>query len=139
MPNNSTQLSANQFTMLVIDDETAIQKILTHFFKEKYQVITCNNGREALEWLYSGNLPDFIVADINMPVLDGLEFMNEIKESGLFYSIPLIFLSGVDNSETKIKCLEAGADDFIIKPFNPKELDARIKAIQRRINLNNLV
>src|SRR5215210_4971672 len=127
--------SSPALTLLVIDDETAIQKILTHFFKDKFDVVTCNNGKEALGWLYNGNFPDIIIADINMPVLNGMEFLKEIKQSGLYSNVPLLFLSGMDNSVTKISCLEAGADDFIIKPFNPRELQARMNSILRRTQL----
>lgn len=119
--------------LLVVDDETAIQKILTHYFKQTFTVVTCNNGREALNWLDSGNFPDFIVADVNMPVLNGMDFLREIRQSGLYSSVPLLFLSGSDSSDTKISCLEAGADDFIIKPFNPRELHARINVILKRM------
>lgn len=119
-------------TLLVVDDEAAIQKILTHYFKDSFAVVTCNNGREALAWLYSGNFPDCIVADVNMPVLNGMDFLKEIKTSGLYGNVPLVFLSGNDSSDTRIACLEAGADDFLIKPFNPRELQARLHSILRR-------
>jgi DNA-binding response OmpR family regulator len=119
-------------TLLVVDDENAIQKILTFYFKNTYRVVTCNNGRDALAWLYQGNMPRFIVADINMPVLNGMEFLKEIKSSGLYAGVPLLFLSGNDSSDTRIACLEAGADDFMIKPFNPRELQARMNTILRR-------
>ena len=118
--------------LLVVDDENAIQKILTFYFKDSYRVVTCNNGRDALAWLYQGNLPRFIVADINMPVLNGMEFLKEIKTSGLYAAVPLLFLSGNDSSDTRISCLEAGADDFMLKPFNPRELQARMNTILRR-------
>lgn len=119
-------------TLLVVDDENAIQKILTFYFKDSYRVVTCNNGRDALAWLYQGHLPQFIVADINMPVLNGLEFLKEVKSSGLYARVPLLFLSGNDSSDTRISCLEAGADDFMLKPFNPRELQARMNSILRR-------
>jgi DNA-binding response OmpR family regulator len=120
--------------LLVVDDETAIHKILTHYFRQTFDVVTCNNGRDALNWLYSGNFPDFVVADVNMPVMNGMDFLREIRQSGLYSSVPLLFLSGSDSSDTKIACLEAGADDFIIKPFNPRELHARINAILKRMH-----
>lgn len=122
-----------QLCILMIDDEVAIQKVITQYFKEKHEVITSGNGQEALTWLYQGNLPDFIIADINMPVLNGFEFIKQIRESGFFNTIPLIILSGIDKSDTKIKCLEAGADDFLVKPFNPRELEARMNSIMRRV------
>ena len=129
MPENTT---LNKLKILVIDDESAIQKILTHYFKNKHEIVTCDNAREALNWLYQGNLPDFIIADFNMPILNGFDFIGQLKSSGFFNSIPLIILSGENNSDTKVKCLDAGADDFVIKPFNPRELEARIDSIIRR-------
>ncbi len=118
--------------ILIVDDETSIQKILTQFLKTKHLVFTCNNGKEALTWLYEGNLPDIIIADIEMPIINGFDFIEEIRSSGFFQQIPLIMLSGLDNTDTKIKCLEAGADDFMTKPFNPRELEARINSIVKR-------
>jgi DNA-binding response OmpR family regulator len=122
----------NRLKILVIDDESAIQKILTHYFKGKHEIVTCDNAREALNWLYQGNLPDFIIVDFNMPTLNGFEFIGQLKSSGFFNAIPMIVLSGENNSDTKVKCLDAGADDFVIKPFNPRELEARINSIIRR-------
>lgn len=133
---NSQNTNPTRLKILVIDDESAIQKILKHYFKARHEVVTCDNGQEALLWLYQSNFPDFIIADINMPVLNGYDFIAEIKSSGIFGNIPLIILSGVDNSDTKIKCLESGADDFMVKPFNPRELEARLNAIMRRVTLN---
>lgn len=118
--------------ILIVDDETSIQKILTQFLKTRHLVFTCNNGKEALTWLYEGNLPDIIIADIEMPIINGFDFIEEIRSSGFFQLIPLIMLSGLDNTDTKIKCLEAGADDFMTKPFNPRELEARINSIVKR-------
>ena len=120
-------------TILLIDDESAIQRILKQYFKDKYEVVSHNNGREALIWLYQGNLPDIIIADINMPILNGQGFLNEIKSSGLYSNIPVLMLSGEDKSEIRILCLNAGADDFMMKPFNPKELEARLHAVLRRV------
>ncbi|MCY7421245.1 MAG: response regulator transcription factor [Chitinophagaceae bacterium] len=121
--------------VLVVDDEESIQKILKHYFKDKHEVFTSNNGQEALTWMYDGNVPDFIIADINMPVINGFDFIEELKSSGFFSHIPLIILSGIDKSDTKIKCLEAGADDFMTKPFNPRELEARLNSIMKRTKL----
>lgn len=120
-------------SILIIDDESAIQKIVKQYFKGKHEVVAQNNGRDALVWMYQGNLPELIIADINMPVLNGQDFLAEIKSSGLYSNIPMIMLSGVDKSEIRISCLEAGADDFMIKPFNPKELEARMNSIMRRV------
>ena len=125
--------SLTPFTILAIDDEISIQLILKHYFKENFTVITKNNGKEGLEWMQEGNFPDIIIADINMPEMDGYTFIDQVRSSGYLKNIPMIMLSGSDSTDNKIRCLEAGADDFIVKPFNPRELAARLNGILRRI------
>ncbi len=119
-------------SMLAIDDEVSIQLILQHYFKEKFSVITKGNGKEALAWMQEGNIPDIIVADINMPEMDGNAFIDQVRSSGFLKNIPMVMLSGSDTTDNKIRCLEAGADDFMVKPFNPRELAARLNGILRR-------
>ena len=123
--------------MLAIDDEVSIQLIIKHYFKNDFSVITKSNGKEALDWMFQGNFPDIIIADLNMPEMDGYTFIEHVRSSGYLKNIPLIMLSGDDNTINKIKCLEAGADDFLVKPFNPRELAARINCILRRISTSN--
>jgi DNA-binding response OmpR family regulator len=118
--------------MLAIDDEVSIQLILKHYFKENFSVITKGNGKEALSWMQEGNIPDIIVADINMPEMDGNAFIDQVRSSGFLKNIPMVMLSGSDTTDNKIRCLEAGADDFMVKPFNPRELAARLNGILRR-------
>ena len=125
--------SLTSLSILAIDDEISIQLILKHYFKEDFTVITKNNGKEALEWMQEGNFPDIIIADINMPEMDGYTFIDQVRSSGYLQNIPMIMLSGSDSTENKIRCLEAGADDFMVKPFNPRELGARLNGILRRI------
>ena len=120
-------------SMLAIDDEVSIQLILQHYFKGDFTVITKGNGKEALAWMQEGNIPDIIVADINMPEMDGYTFIDHVRSSGFLKNIPMIMLSGSDSTDNKIRCLEAGADDFMVKPFNPRELAARLNGILRRI------
>lgn len=119
--------------LLAVDDEKAILMILNFVFGKKYEVIQKTNGKEALEWMQQGNLPDVIIADMNMPELNGYEFITQIRSSGFFRDIPLVMLSGNESTADKIKCLKAGADDYLVKPFNPEELEARIENIFRRI------
>lgn len=121
--------------LLAVDDEKTILKLLELYFGSRYQVVSKANGKEALGWLQSGNIPDIIVADINMPEINGIEFIRHVRTSGLFKELPLITLSGNDSTADKIKCLRAGADDYLVKPFNPEELDARIDNIFRRLRL----
>ncbi|MEI6456367.1 MAG: response regulator transcription factor [bacterium] len=113
--------------ILAIDDEKSIRFIIENTFNKDFEVVTLNNGMDALFYLQSGNLPDIIICDVEMPVLNGFEFIRRIRESGFFEDIPLVMLSGKEESADKIKCFEMGADDYVLKPFNPKELIARIK------------
>jgi len=120
-------------TLLALDHEISILKILDFYFGKSYNVVAKQNGKEALEWMQQGVIPDVIIADINMPELNGIEFIKQIRSSGFFKDIPLIMLSGNEGTADKIRCLKAGADDYVIKPFNPEELDARIENIFRRL------
>ncbi|MEO6916349.1 MAG: response regulator transcription factor [Chitinophagaceae bacterium] len=123
-------------SMLAIDDEVSIQLILQQFFKDDYSVETKGNGKEALAWIQKGNVPDIIIADINMPEMDGIAFVKQIRSSGFFQNIPMLMLSASDSTDTKVRCLESGADDFMVKPFNPRELAARVSSILRRNGKN---
>jgi DNA-binding response OmpR family regulator len=121
--------------ILAIDDEKSIRFIIENTFNKDFDVTSISNGMDALFYLQSGNLPDLIICDVEMPVLNGFEFIRRIRESGFFDEIPLIMLSGKEESADKIKCFEMGADDYVLKPFNPKELIARIK---RRLEFRDL-
>jgi len=114
--------------ILVIDDERTIRVLLENFLKE-YVVTTKNDGLEGLSWLQEGNMPDLIVADIQMPNLDGYEFVKQLRASGYFKEIPLIVLSGIESTAEKVKCLKLGANDYLVKPFNPEELALRIELL----------
>ncbi|WP_421752963.1 response regulator [Croceimicrobium sp.] len=117
--------------ILVIDDQPIMLKLLEQILKDRYDVVALENGKEALEWMYSGNIPDLVVADLNMPEIDGFEYIQRIRESGFFYDVPLIVLSGEESSAERIKCLKLGANDYLIKPFNPEELRLRIDNLIR--------
>lgn len=121
--------------ILAIDDEKSIRFIIENTFNKDFDVTSISNGMDALFYLQSGNMPDLIICDVEMPVLNGFEFIKRIRESGFFDEIPLIMLSGKEESADKIKCFEMGADDYVLKPFNPKELIARIK---RRMEFRDL-
>ncbi|NQV01885.1 MAG: response regulator transcription factor [Bacteroidia bacterium] len=112
--------------ILAIDDEKSIRFIIENTFNKDFDVVTMTNGMDALFYIQSGNLPDVIICDLEMPVLNGIEFVKRLRESGFFEEIPLIMLSGKEESSEKIKCFEMGADDYVLKPFNPRELLARI-------------
>jgi len=79
-----------------------------------------------------GNIPDLVVADIQMPNLDGYDFIKNVRASGYYKDIPLIMLSGIESSNEKVKCLKLGANDYVVKPFNPEELEIRIELLLSR-------
>ncbi|MBI1317040.1 response regulator [bacterium] len=124
-------MNPNPKHVLIIDDEPVMRKLLEQILKSKYHVTTLENGQEALNWMYSGNIPDLVVADLKMPVIDGFEYIQRVRESGFFSDVPLIVLSGEESSSERIKCLKLGANDYLIKPFNPEELALRIENLLR--------
>jgi DNA-binding response OmpR family regulator len=122
-----------QLTLLIIDDEQSTRIVLEHFLKKDFNVVVKGDGMEALSLLEGGFDVDFIIADLNMPNLSGKEFLKILRASNLFGQIPVIILSGTDESKERIDCLNIGADDFMLKPFNPMEVQAKIRAIMRRV------
>ncbi len=118
--------------ILVVDDEQIIRMLLENYFAASYNVTVKSDGKEALEWLHQGFIPDLIIADINMPNMDGLAFVENIRSSGYFKDIPIIMLSSSETSAEKIKFLRLGANDYVVKPFNPEELSVRIELLLDR-------
>lgn len=115
--------------ILIVDDKPTIGKVLTLYLGAEYDVIYVENPLKALEWLNAGNQPDLIISDIRMPLMRGDEFLTHLKSSPLFNYFPVIILSSEENSAERIQLLMNGAEDYIVKPFNPLELKIRIKRI----------
>lgn len=108
--------------ILVVDDKQPLSELVAQFLGQSHEVTTMDNGLAAMTWLQSGNIPDLIITDLEMPEMDGFEFIKRVKESGLFSDIPIIVLSCRDSSSDRVECLRLGADDYMVKPFNPEEL-----------------
>lgn len=125
--------NSSQIKILVVEDDVYMQAILKEFLSATYEIEICPNGMDALAFMQSGNIPDLIISDLNTPKLSGLDLIEQVKISDFFNSVPIIILSGEESSEKRITCLDAGADDYIVKPFNPAELAARIRVVLRRI------
>jgi DNA-binding response OmpR family regulator len=119
--------------VFIVEDDLYMQNLLSFHLSAQYNISSFDNGLEALASLQMGNVPDVILSDLNTPEIGGLELIKQIKASGFFSFIPILILSGEENSDTRIQCLNAGADDFIVKPFNPQELDARLKIVLKRL------
>ncbi len=119
--------------VFIVEDDVYMQNLLSIHLSSQYTVSIFSDGLEALTSIQLGNVPDLILSDLNTPEIGGLELIKQIKASGFFSFIPILILSGEENSDTRIQCLNAGADDFIVKPFNPQELDARLKIVLKRL------
>ena len=117
--------------ILIIDDEELIRGVIKEYcLNENYEVLEAGNGIEALEVLKRETV-DAIVLDIMMPKMDGYTFFKKMKEE---YQIPTIVVSARSDEYDKLHGFDLGIDDYLTKPFSPKELIARIKAITKRYN-----
>jgi len=124
----------NRYSVLHIDDDSFIRRIIHQVLSDEYDLTSSVNGVEAMTWLEKGNIPDIIVTDLGMPLLNGQEVISLVRSSSLYRNVPIIVLSTLDETALKVKCLDQGADDFLAKPFNPLELKSRIKALLRWTN-----
>jgi len=113
-------------SVLIVDDDPSMRWLLRNLLLTKYEVVMKNNGMEAFSWLSVQNIPDLIISDIRMPVMDGFELLENLAISGLFKNIPIIMLTGFDEPFTRKRCLDLGACDYLVKPFKPGELLDRI-------------
>ncbi len=116
--------------ILVVDDEASIRQILsTRLSMIGYNVITAADGEEALDKFHQAGC-DLVVLDVMMPKLDGYAVCQELRTES---SVPIIMLSALGDVADRITGLEMGADDYVVKPFSPKELEARIRSVLRRV------
>lgn len=123
------------FHVLLVDDEDTLRESLSYSLqKEGYTVTAVADGRSAIKEFHK-QVPDVILLDLMLPEVDGMEFCWRIRA---FSQVPIVMLTAKDEDMDKIKGLEAGANDYITKPFNTRELLARIKAVLRRRDQNNL-
>ena len=120
--------------ILVIEDEKNLNDIIVkRLILEKYGVDTCFNGNDALEYIFSTEY-DVIVSDIMLPGIDGFEILKRIREKGI--KTPVLLLTALDGIEDRVKGLDYGADDYLVKPFAFDELMARIRVLLRRNSTN---
>ncbi len=113
--------------ILIIDDEITSRMVIERYLSRKYSVVAMEDGEEALNWLKEDNFPNLIIVDVEMPNINGYEFLKFVKENEFLKKIPVMMLSGIDNIDEQKKYLELGAVDFIEKPFNHKELDIKVE------------
>ncbi|MHB0868540.1 MAG: response regulator [Chloroflexota bacterium] len=117
-------------TILVVEDEPKISELLKLYLeREGYRVIVSADGAAALE-SFRRKSPELVILDLNLPVVDGLEVCRQIRRDS---TIPIIMLTARDEEADKLIGLELGADDYVTKPFSPREVVARVRAVLRRV------
>ncbi len=120
---------AEKGRVLVADDEPKVLSILRSYLQnDGFRVLEAQNGKQALD-IFRREKPDIIILDIMMPEIDGIDVLREIRRTS---QIPIIMLTARAEDSDKLVGLELGADDYVVKPFSPRELVARIKAVLRR-------
>jgi DNA-binding response OmpR family regulator len=116
-------------TILIVDDEPRYVRLVEiNLQTEGYQVRTANNGQEAVEAV-AADQPDLILLDVMMPIMDGFTATTRIRE---FSNVPIILVTAKGEERDRVRGLDAGADDYIVKPFSAQELLARVRAVLRR-------
>lgn len=128
---NPSPASPNASKILVVDDNDAMVNLLSEFLEEAgYKVITARDGKEAIDQVTREN-PDLILLDAVMPAMTGYEVTEKLKSENHTRLIPIIMLTGLSDFNDKLKGIELGVDDFIMKPFNRLELLTRVKSLIR--------
>jgi DNA-binding response OmpR family regulator len=118
-------------TILIIEDDPSIGEVITLYAeKSGYHVNTALNGKAGVDLFYE-HPPDLIILDLMLPELDGWEVCREIRRAG---KTPIVMLTGKGEGREKLKGFDLGTDDYLVKPFDPAELMARVKAVLRRAN-----
>ncbi|HEY5902889.1 MAG TPA: response regulator transcription factor [Anaerolineales bacterium] len=118
-------------TILVVDDEPKITQLVRDYLEQAgFAVRTAHDGKSALSLARTGK-PDLIVLDLGLPQMDGLDFTREFRKTS---TAPIIMLTARSDESDKLVGLELGADDYMTKPFSPKELVARVRAVFRRVD-----
>ncbi|HAS39960.1 MAG TPA: two-component system response regulator [Microscillaceae bacterium] len=116
----------NKIKVAIVEDNNMMRFMLLNFLNKHFEVNAFENGLVFFEWLENAEIPDLVVTDISMPEMNGFELTASLKSSQLFKNIAVMVLSGLDESQDRIKCLQLGAEDYLMKPFNPEELLVKI-------------
>jgi len=118
--------------VLIVEDEPDIRELVVHHLKrEGYQVSAASSGEEALRQVQAAP-PDLVILDLMMPAMNGLEVCRRLRQDPVTASLPIVMLTAKGDEVDRVLGLEIGADDYVVKPFSPKELLARVRAVLRR-------
>ncbi|GAA4449303.1 hypothetical protein GCM10023189_08580 [Nibrella saemangeumensis] len=122
----------SKFNLLLVEENLHLASVLEQTLKTDFNITVAATGNEAVRLLVGGNQFDFIISELELTHFSGLKLVKLIRTSMLLRHIPILILSGSTESDTRITCLEEGADGCITKPFNPLEVKAKLHAMLRR-------
>jgi len=119
--------------ILVVDDDKTTRKLLNLFLKAKgYEVVTAENGLDAMEKLGTENI-NLVVTDMNMPYMDGIELTKNLRSDDNWKNIPIVMVTTEADDDEKKKAMDAGVDDYIVKPANAEQITDSIKRILKKL------
>lgn len=130
--------TGNKPVILQADDNADMRQYLTHVLSDDYHIVAVENGKKAIDLLEQGLRPDLVLADVMMPEMDGHTLVSTMKSNERFARIPVVLLSARSGEEAKIEGIESGADDYLVKPFSPRELRALVRARIQVAAIRNL-
>ncbi|MFC5411817.1 response regulator transcription factor [Larkinella bovis] len=125
-------MSFPKLNLLIVENNRFLANVLQQTLATEFSITVAANGFEAMALLERGLSVDFLITDLKLPKFDGLELTRLIRNSIRYQTLPILMLSDSEDSGARIDCLESGADDCMPKPFNPFEVQAKIRAMLRR-------
>lgn len=114
-------------SILVVEDHAIFRRFLLSWLSRSYNVVALSDGFEALRWLQEGNTPDLVVLDMEMPRITGVQFLRNIRSSGMFRDLPVVGLSSSVTPALTQRCAQLGVTDLFAKPYKPQDLRAAIE------------
>ena len=120
--------------VLVIDDDYPIRLLIQKVLEKDYEIHAFNNVAKAVDHMNAHGNPDVIVSDIKLPVIDGKDFLKNLKTSAIYSEIPVVIISSWTDGQTQQECEQAGADAYINKPFNPEKLVKIIDQLVKKVD-----
>ncbi|MDR6943563.1 response regulator [Mucilaginibacter pocheonensis] len=125
-------------TLLIVDDDLSILKLLNFILSKDYDIVVKNNGIDAFGWLEDGNMPELIISDLQMPYFDGQSFIKNVKISGFYRDIPVILLSAAHDLDEQVGKMPFKVDAYIHKPFKPNDLKTAINQLLHAYEPTNI-
>ena len=125
-------------TLLIVDDDLSILKLLNFILSKDYDIVVKNNGIDAFGWLEDGNMPELIISDLQMPYFDGQSFIKNVKISGFYRDLPVILLSAAYDLDEQVSKMPFKVEAYIQKPFKPTELKAAINQLLQSYESTNI-